>query len=1581
MSAQSTPSKRPQACERCWKRKQKARCIPRQFRVQPSAAESGLSHAALPSYVDSLKQTLQALEALSVRKRRRAAPEDPAPDETPTAFLESQSGLDSSVQAAMGEIGFLSRSAMAEPRDDNGGFPRQLSTSQMLQAILSLGGGSPSRSTMTEEESSHWNMLALKDPLQAMNKEVAAPFIRHFLDHVGISYVRFDRKELKEQCEAFFSSDRPASGGEIDPVQCNREVSVYLAIAIGMLVSPQSSRVEVVAQGLHSAAVKLLPRMLQGGNCTDLIHCLLLLTIFSMLSPTGGSCWHLLGLAMKKCVAFRLHRAPDPGSTLSTDEVVKRTSLFWSMYIIDRALCTVMDRPFAIQDEDISLPMPTEPARDDSAEHAFGFHMVMYAQLTSSIRDDTNRCPLFHYRNLCFWRDTPHELRAYVESNPVARTHLRRLSCRALVQLLILQITARYSYPVSDSTILEISQDVRSSCEGMIDQMYRGLDRPSSLASFIDGYDIFAAGVAIIYGSALSTTDRMLADANTINKCTALLTALGERFSGVRVFRKVLLAISDIGLGREPDDIGPTAATLASTNKRTVYLLDTLHPDAVEHAKTLWNVVLPGDKELNNWRENASAVIVRSSYVTADDISRAPKLIAIGKHGVGIDKIDQAACAKRDIKILNTPGANARDVAELVVALTMTVARGIRSITTRQLTAPVPKETCTGLTLQDKTVGVIGMGNIGRTVAEIFHGGFSAKLIGFDAFMPDNAWAHLPHRRAQSIDEILEEADVITLHIPLTEETRNLISYKQLRQMKPDTILINAARGGIVNEDDLTRVLSDGHLWGAGLDCHEQEPPSVERYGKLWENLNVVSTPHIGAATNTAQRASSMAALISLLSLHPLHLQPLHPPTMPLNALHIPLHTIRNEKRLPLTPSKTTIRQILPSLLGSNNPRFRNPFLLSGWSETVDGPRWVGEACLALVREIIGAFESFEVAAVFRASPFGSPSQRTTSVTLPSGVVIGPSRKMSEGGDADPPRHSVGWPVQRRASGMRRWILARMMGLIADTRKAFRDAPKGIFNAYVFSVTWVFALAGVAKGFDEGLKFGVYDQSADEYAGTKGWIVSIATAGAVFGCLGSLPISDRLGRRWTLRLGTIVYIAGVLGQGLCDGNLGGLYASRIITGMGIGVTTIVPPVYISEIAPKAIRGLLTLQYAACQQLGVVLGFFINYGVTKQYAGSDTQWMLPTLLQLLPAALWGIGTFLCPESPRWLLFVGRREESATNLSKLRHLPIEHPVVAAELDGMDAQILHEHESVASASQWQLLKETLIPVQNRRRFFLLFMATLFSQWSGANAITQYSPTIFGYLGIVGDEATFLATGIYGVVKFVSTLIFAVVIVDFVGRRRSLLTGITLQILTLAFVGAYLGATKNMTTDEITASPNAERASTAAIVAIYLHAVAWSIGWFSIPYLIGPEIFPTRIRSLNMSISMALHWAFYFGCSKAMPSLLAATHRWGAFLFFGVICLVGLVYVFFAMPDTTGRSLEALDQLFDRPWYTVYQVAYASKDDIKIESSGKGVVTKEGEQERSEHLESAKGELRAGGGLALRWPDSAEVDSDHII
>jgi sugar porter (SP) family MFS transporter len=382
--------------------------------------------------------------------------------------------------------------------------------------------------------------------------------------------------------------------------------------------------------------------------------------------------------------------------------------------------------------------------------------------------------------------------------------------------------------------------------------------------------------------------------------------------------------------------------------------------------------------------------------------------------------------------------------------------------------------------------------------------------------------------------------------------------------------------------------------------------------------------------------------------------------------------------------------------------------------------------------------------------------------------------------------------------------------------------------------------------------------------------------------------------------------------------------------------------------------LLTLQYACCQQLGVVFGFFFNYGVTKHHAGTQLQWQLPTALQIIPAVIWGIGIMFTPESPRFLLSKNKSTDALRVLSKFRNLPADHPYVQEEFNGIERQLNAEIEAVSGATVWDLLKETFTVTEYRRRFVLMFLCHLFGQWSGANAITQYSPSIFGYLGIEGEEARFLATGLYAIVKFVSVLLFSIFVIDFIGRRRSLMVGITLQILTLTFIGAYLAVTNGRTSAQIKASPSATAASKASIVAIFIHAVAWSIGWFSIPYLVSAEVFPIRIRSLNVSILMAFHWAFYFGCSRAMPSLLAATDRYGAFVFFASMCCFSLVYVYLALPETAGRSLESLDRLFEQPWYNVRKVAYPTGADL-AGGGGRDVESKD-----VDSIQEKSGEVR---------------------
>lgn len=293
--------------------------------------------------------------------------------------------------------------------------------------------------------------------------------------------------------------------------------------------------------------------------------------------------------------------------------------------------------------------------------------------------------------------------------------------------------------------------------------------------------------------------------------------------------------------------------------------MDKFHPAVIEYVKEHFNAITLDMPEHSQWRQKARYLLMRSSRLSAEDVASCPHLIAIGKQGVGIDKIDAAACAARGIKIFNTPGVNARAVAEVVLALSLAVARELGRICRLQTQGTlVPKETCSGLILHQRTIGVLGMGNIGKAVAQMFRGAFDASVIAYDPYLSADAWSDIPHRRASTIEEVLRDSDILTIHIPLTKSTHHLISYKQFKMMKKTAIIINAARGGIVNEADLKTALEEKLIWGAGLDCHEQEPPSAERYGPLWD-LGVVSTPHVGAATAQTQIETGTAAARYLL--------------------------------------------------------------------------------------------------------------------------------------------------------------------------------------------------------------------------------------------------------------------------------------------------------------------------------------------------------------------------------------------------------------------------------------------------------------------------------------------------------------------------------------------------------------------------------------------------------------------------------------------------------------------------------------------------------------------------------------------
>ncbi|MBI5114857.1 phosphoglycerate dehydrogenase [Candidatus Poribacteria bacterium] len=249
------------------------------------------------------------------------------------------------------------------------------------------------------------------------------------------------------------------------------------------------------------------------------------------------------------------------------------------------------------------------------------------------------------------------------------------------------------------------------------------------------------------------------------------------------------------------------------------------------------------------------ALAVRSSTkVTADLIAVADNLKVIGRAGIGVDNIDVGAATRRGIVVMNTPQENAIAAAEHAIALMMALARRVPQATASLKAGRWEKGKFVGSEIFNKTLGIIGIGNIGGIVAERA-AGLKMRVIAYDPHIPPQT-ASKKGIPLVSLDELLASSDFVTIHVPLTEETRNLINADTLKKMAPYAMIINCARGGIINERDLHEALTSGRLGGAALDVFEKEPAVDNPLCKL---DNVICTPHLGASTVEAQENVAVA--------------------------------------------------------------------------------------------------------------------------------------------------------------------------------------------------------------------------------------------------------------------------------------------------------------------------------------------------------------------------------------------------------------------------------------------------------------------------------------------------------------------------------------------------------------------------------------------------------------------------------------------------------------------------------------------------------------------------------------------------
>lgn len=251
------------------------------------------------------------------------------------------------------------------------------------------------------------------------------------------------------------------------------------------------------------------------------------------------------------------------------------------------------------------------------------------------------------------------------------------------------------------------------------------------------------------------------------------------------------------------------------------------------------------------------ALIVRVAPVDADVIDRADRLKVIAKHGAGLDNVDIGAASNRDIVVCNTPGANARSVAEHAVALLFAVRRTLRTADSHVRSGGWDREAFAGHELAGDALGLFGFGAIARDVADLVRGMRQTVLV-YDPYVPDE---DLPSRveRVESRSELFARADAVSIHAPLTPETRGAVSTAELDALGERGVLVNTSRGAVVDETALVEALETGTVSGVGLDTFETEPPGEDH--PLYDRDEVVLTPHVGGVTDAAlARMSRQAA-------------------------------------------------------------------------------------------------------------------------------------------------------------------------------------------------------------------------------------------------------------------------------------------------------------------------------------------------------------------------------------------------------------------------------------------------------------------------------------------------------------------------------------------------------------------------------------------------------------------------------------------------------------------------------------------------------------------------------------------------
>lgn len=482
-------------------------------------------------------------------------------------------------------------------------------------------------------------------------------------------------------------------------------------------------------------------------------------------------------------------------------------------------------------------------------------------------------------------------------------------------------------------------------------------------------------------------------------------------------------------------------------------------------------------------------------------------------------------------------------------------------------------------------------------------------------------------------------------------------------------------------------------------------------------------------------------------------------------------------------------------------------------------------------------------------------------------------------------------------------------------RKELRDIIQ-YRNAYflAFSATTGYVCFGWDIGLIGGVLalpsfqeyFGLLSESASARASLSANIVSVLQAGGFFGALFSTYFGSRFGRKPVLLASGVIYLIGSIIQSTAGigtspaVGLKVLYFSRFFGGMGVGLMSALVPTYVSECAPRAIRGRCTGSIEVAVGLGNMLAFWVNYSVSLDISPGQMQWRLPIIAQIIPGTLFLFFMLFQPESPRWLVERDRYEDAAAALAYIARKDQDDDAVVLTLSEIRADFVGKHR-LPLLTQFRKMGESKIIFL---RCIIPSLATFFQQWSGTNAINYYTPQIFAGLGFSSTSSALFATGIYGVVKFVVTCITLAFVIESWGRKRTLIYGGLGQGLMMLWIGGYTGAHPNQ---------GIVPGTYVSIVAVYLYGVSFCLGWGFTPLVLGSEVAPGHLRTAVMSLATANTWLFTYVIAQITPIMLNRI-TYGTYLVFGVASFIMVVWVYIFIPETTGYPLEDIKYLFEK-------------------------------------------------------------------